>query len=143
MGELDREVDMLATADSRPGQQQAARSRRGNGQSRPAGATSKRSSVSGGAAGSLRRRKSKTYDLKATAAPLLATVGVLLLIPGIWSVLLLMGVGVPGSQRQDARPMAAVMLVSWPIALFLIAAAVSFFVQVSREKKQLAGNLKK
>ncbi len=82
-------------------------------------------------------RKSKTHDLKATAAPLLATVGVLLLVPAIWAALLLIGVGVPGAARDDARPMAAVMLASWPIAICLIAASVVFFKQIIREKKRL------
>lgn len=84
------------------------------------------------------RRKSNSHDLKATAAPLLATVGGLLMVPALWSALLLIGVGVPGSGRDDARPMAAVMLVSWPIAICLIAASVIFFRQVVQEKKQMA-----
>ena len=83
-------------------------------------------------------RKSNSHDLKATAAPLLATVGGLLMVPALWSALLLIGVGVPGSGRDDARPMAAVMLVSWPIAICLIAASVVFFRQVVQEKKRLA-----
>ncbi len=82
------------------------------------------------------RRNAKSNDLKAVAAPLLATVGVLLLIPAMWALLLLMGVGVPGSARDDSRPMAAVMLISWPIAICLIAASVLFFNQILREKKQ-------
>ena len=84
------------------------------------------------------RRKSKTHDLRATAAPLLVTVGVLLLIPAVWAVLLLMGVGVPGAEREDSRPMATVMLLSWPIAICLIATSIVFFLQVMREKKRLA-----
>ncbi len=84
------------------------------------------------------RRKSKGHDLKATAAPLLATVGILLLVPAIWSALLLIGVGVPGAEREDSRPMAAVMLLSWPIAICLIAASTFFFIQVARQKKREA-----
>jgi hypothetical protein len=60
------------------------------------------------------------------------------MVPALWSALLLIGVGVPGSGRDDARPMAAVMLVSWPIAICLIAASVIFFRQVVQEKKQMA-----
>ena len=84
----------------------------------------------------LPQRKSKSLDLKATAAPLLATVGVLLLVPAFWSLLLLAGVNVPGSDREDAGQMAAIMLVSWPIAICLIVAAVFFFLQIAKEKKQ-------
>jgi len=82
------------------------------------------------------RKKPKTHDLKATVAPLLATVGVLLLIPAIWSTLLLVGITVPGAGREDSRPMAAVMLLSWPIAICLLAASSAFFVQVVRHKRQ-------
>jgi len=82
-------------------------------------------------------RKSKSHDLKATAAPLLATVGLLLLVPAVWSLLLLGGVAVPGSEREDSRPMAAIMLVSWPIAICLIGVSVLFFKQVMQEKKRL------
>jgi len=84
------------------------------------------------------RRKSNSNDLKATIAPLLVTVGVALLIPAIWSTLLLLGIDVPGAERKDARPMAAIMLLSWPIAICLIAAAVAFFIQVVRQKQRLA-----
>ena len=82
-------------------------------------------------------RKSKTHDLKATAAPLLGTVGVLLLIPAFWALLLLAGVGVPGSAREDSRGMAAVMLTCWPIAICLIITAVIFFKQTIRAKKEM------
>lgn len=85
----------------------------------------------------LPQRKSKTHDLKATAAPLLATVGLLLLIPAFWSVLLLADVDVPGSAREDSRPMAAVMLACWPIAICLIVAAFIFFKQTIRAKKEM------
>ena len=85
----------------------------------------------------LPQRKSSTHDLKATAAPLLGTVGILLLIPALWSVLLLVGVGVPGSAREDSRPMAAIMLACWPIAICLIITAAIFFKQTIRAKKEM------
>jgi len=85
----------------------------------------------------LPQRKSSSHDLKATAAPLLGTVGVLLLIPALWSVLLLVGVGVPGSAREDSRPMAAIMLACWPIAICLIITAVIFFKQTIRAKREM------
>ena len=83
------------------------------------------------------RRKSKTHDLKATVAPLLATVGVLLLIPAVWSTLLLVGITVPGADREGSQGMAAIMLLSWPIAICLLGASVAFFVQVIRYKRQV------
>ncbi len=86
-------------------------------------------------------RKSKSHDLKATAAPLLGTVGVLLLVPAFWAVMVLIGWSVPGAAREDSRTMAAVMLVSWPIAICLLAAAGFFFMQLRREKERLAKSI--
>ena len=83
-----------------------------------------------------RPRSSKANQgLKATAAPLLGTVGVLLLIPGVWAVLTLSGMNVAGSAREDAQAMAWAMLVCWPIAICLLVTAIIFFVQMLRDKK--------
>lgn len=81
-------------------------------------------------------RRSQSNDLKATAVPLLGTVGGLLLIPAVWAVLVLAGVAVPAADREDSRPMAAIMLVSWPIAICLIWAAVYFHFQVAKAKRR-------
>src|SRR5687768_959396 len=76
--------------------------------------------------------------LKAIAIPILATVGVLLLVPGVWAILLLSGAQVWSSHRSSARPMALAMLVCWPIALALFGAAMMFFKQIQREKARRA-----
>jgi len=65
---------------------------------------------------------------------LLATIGLLLLIPATWAVLLLVGVDVPRSHRADSRDMAVAMLACWPISLALLASAVLFFSQVRRKR---------
>lgn len=80
--------------------------------------------------------RSGSHNLKATAAPLLVTVGVLLLVPAFWSVFLLVGMKVPGWDRGDARSMAMAMLICWPLALALIAAAVVLFLQLMRDRKR-------
>lgn len=136
LGEIEVERDGSRPASSSP-KRRAAPRRSPSPKSQPL-KSKKPTAARATTAKSLPRRKSKTHDLKATAAPLLATVGVLLLIPAVWSTLLLIGVGVPGADRQDARPMATVMLLSWPIAICLIAASSFFFVQVIRQRKQPA-----
>ena len=100
--------------------------------------SARRSSTSPNTRGTRNRpiRKSSSHGLKATAAPLLATVGVLLLIPGIWSVLTLSGMDIAGSKRDDAKAMATAMLVCWPIAICLLVTAAIFFTQILKEKKQ-------
>jgi len=83
--------------------------------------------------GAVRRPKKKRNnmaDVKAVAIPLLATVGVMLLFPAIWAVLILRGHETLASDKPDAETMAMVMLVCWPIALILIAAAATFGWQV-------------
>ena len=79
-----------------------------------------------------RRRPARKSGLKATAVPLLGTVGLLLLIPAVWAVMVLMNAESSG----DDRGMAVAMLVAWPIALCLLAAAVVLFIQVAKEQKQ-------
>lgn len=73
--------------------------------------------------------------LKAVAVPILGTVGVLLLWPAFWSLLLLLNI--IESHRESARTMAFVMLMCWPIAGVLLAGAVFFFRQIQREKAAL------
>lgn len=82
-------------------------------------------------------RKKKGGNLKATAAPILLTVGILLLGPAIWGVAILGGSKtVMGADREDAPMMAKLMQVCWPIAVVLIVSAIVIFVQVAREAKQ-------
>jgi len=81
--------------------------------------------------------KKKAGSLKATAAPILLTVGILLLGPAIWGVAILGGSkSVMGADREDAPMMAKLMQVCWPIAVVLIVSAIVIFVQVAREAKQ-------
>lgn len=81
--------------------------------------------------------KKKAGSLKATAAPILLTVGILLLGPAIWGVAILGGSKtVMGADREDAPMMAKIMQVCWPIAAVLIVSAIVIFVQVAREAKQ-------
>lgn len=79
-------------------------------------------------------RRSNNSGIKATAAPVLLTVGILVLIPAVWSVLHLSGIA--RSSKDDADGMAMFMLVCWPIALALIAAGVVFMMQAMRDKKR-------
>ncbi len=64
--------------------------------------------------------------LKAIMLPVFGTVGLLLLIPGVWALLILGGVEalVPeGRAIEDAQQMAYFMLIALPMALILLAAA--------------------
>jgi hypothetical protein len=77
--------------------------------------------------------KRKSSLLKASAAPILLTVGALLLVPGVWALMLLSGRSVWQSDREDAASMAKVMLACLPLGLILISSAVVFFVQLRAE----------
>jgi len=48
--------------------------------------------------------------------------GVALLIPALWSAGWLIGLDVPGAQRNSAGSMAMLMLSAWPIAVLLFVA---------------------
>jgi len=100
-----------------------------------AGASSHKQRPRGGS--SPRRKRKKSNDgLKQIAAPVLMTTGLLLLIPAVWSVLILSGALV--SEREGARNMALAMLVAWPMALILLAGGGFFVWQVINDKKQAA-----
>jgi len=82
------------------------------------------------------KRVDPSRTLKATAIPILITVGFALLIPGTWALLLLAGAKwVWSANRENARGMAMVMLVCWPIAFSLFFGALFFFRQVQAEKE--------
>jgi hypothetical protein len=83
--------------------------------------------------------KTWRFNLKVLAPPLIALVGLMLLVPASWSVLLLLGVPVPGADRVDAPRMALAMLACWPLAVCLLASAGWFFVQ-ERRHRQYAGS---
>jgi len=95
--------------------------------STPGSSSPRRSSV---------RKTKKNDGLKAVFAPVLLTTGILLLIPAVWSVLLLSGMQVWQSERDDARSMAMAMLISWPIALLLLVAGGWMLLQVLLAKKE-------
>lgn len=73
---------------------------------------------------------------KATAVPLIATVGLLLLLPAIWGTMLLAGVEVWLSERRGATTMARTMLVCWPIAIALFGSAIFYAVQLFQQRRR-------
>lgn len=107
----------------------AGRQAGGSGASRRVGAAAGRGGSAGGGA------KGGMHGLKATMAPVVGTVGVLLLVPAIWAVLVLGGAEVFAAERNDALSMAKAMLVCWPIAICLIAASGVMMYQVVRGRK--------
>ncbi len=94
---------------------------------------------SNGATSHYDSHKTGRFNIKILAPPLLALVGLMLLVPASWSVLLLVGVPVPGADRVDAPRMALAMLACWPLAVCLVASAGWFFVQ-ERRHRQYAGS---
>jgi hypothetical protein len=77
-------------------------------------------------------RPAKPSAVKTAAVPLLVTVGVLLFLPGTWSIMQITGIHVPGWEREDARPMAYFMLLCWPVSFSLLAGAGFFLWQIKR-----------
>ena len=69
------------------------------------------------------RRTWSAPNLHEVAAPVLLTVGVLLLVPAVWAVLVLLGASVWRSDWPGADRMSLIMLMCWPIAAGLIAGA--------------------
>ena len=61
---------------------------------------------------------------------MLLTLGVLLLLPAVWATGIMLDMDIWRSDREDASSMATMMLVAWPIALAMIAAAIWCFAQV-------------
>lgn len=95
---------------------------------RPAGASRSSSSTA------------SNIKLKLMAVPALVGVGLLLLLPGIWSILIILDREVIGYDSDGAKTMAYAMLASWPLALFMFAGAGFFFWQVQRAKKEQANS---
>ncbi len=62
-------------------------------------------------------------------------IGMLLLIPAIWAVLVLVGVDVFNANAAGAKQMALLMLVCWPIGGALIGGAVHFNKQLVRQQE--------
>jgi hypothetical protein len=109
----------------------------GNGAAPPEATSAARAAARPGAA-------SRTYrpsgppspGLKAVAVPVLLTVGVLLLIPGVWAILLLCGADVWKSDDSSAKSVALIMLLCWPIAACLLAAAAVYLYQIQRAQRE-------
>ncbi len=78
------------------------------------------------------------HGLKAFSVPLLITVGFLLLLLGVWAILVLVGMNVWLAHKSGAKAMAAFMLLSWPIGLALIGAAILFYKQIQQHEREKA-----
>lgn len=82
-------------------------------------------------------RKKKDNSLKATAVPLLGTVGVLLLWPALWGFSHITGISRSG--KDGANAMAWIMfLLATPTGAILLAAAVWFYMQIKKDKAEEA-----
>lgn len=57
--------------------------------------------------------------LRKLVAPLLMALAIGLIVPAVWSVLVLGGLDVALSDKDASRPMAMMMLVCWPLAAFM------------------------
>lgn len=108
--------------------------------------TARRSAQRSGSSSSTRRATgtsrpggsahASNIKLKLMAVPALIGVGFLLMLPGIWSILILLDREVIGYDSSGAKNMAYAMLAAWPLSLFMFAGAGFFFWQVQRMKKQ-------
>ncbi len=79
------------------------------------------------------KHKPKGDGLKAFAVPIVLAVGLMLLAPGIWALLVL--TGAYQSEQEGATQMAMMMLISWPISFCLLAAGAVMFMQIRAGKK--------
>ncbi len=73
---------------------------------------------------------------KAVMAPILVTLGLLLLVPGVWAIGTLLGMEWWLFDQPKVKVMAAAMLISWPIALILMGAGVVYMRQAMKAKKK-------
>lgn len=83
-----------------------------------------------------RLARSDSDDLRKLGVLLLLGLGALLLIPALWAAGWLVGLQVPGAQRESAGAMAMLMLSAWPIALLLFAAAGLTFRQIRNQHRE-------
>ncbi len=75
------------------------------------------------------------HKLKATAIPVLITVGSLLLLLGIWGTAVLAGAEVPLHDKPGADRMATAMaLVGYPLGASLLGGAAFFYLQLKKAK---------
>ncbi len=87
------------------------------------------------------RRKAASSDLRGFAAPVCLTMGLLVVAPGVWSIMHLLSPVDTTVEGAKAPPAAMVygLLLSWPVSLALIAAGVVMIAQLAAEKKRAAG----
>ena len=97
-------------------------------QARPRGAAVRGRSRPSATPSAARRKggaKKQDVQLKRFGAWAMGVVGLLVLVPAVWSALVLAGVEVINSDRDGADRIAfALTLVSWPLALILLTGAV-------------------
>ena len=79
----------------------------------------------------------QNLKLKQLSIPVLLVTGVILVLPGIWSILILMDHEIIWHERGGAKAMATAMLASWPLALFMFGGAAFFYWQVQRIKQDM------
>jgi len=65
-------------------------------------------------------RSSKSNSWAPIVMPLLLVMGLALCIPALWGTGILAGMDVPMAERHNARAMAMLMMVCWPLALFMM-----------------------
>ena len=83
----------------------------------------------------VRGKKQKGNPLVRTITPVLYTIGLMLLVPAMWAVLILSGAEkIPGAQIDDAPMKAKFMLICWPVAILLLATAIYYTLQIMGEK---------
>lgn len=95
------------------------------------------------AAGATRRASAAANNrhdilsLQAATVPVLITVGILLILLGVWGTLVLCGSDVVLSDREDAQGMAwAMVLIGYPLGLCLVAGAGYFVYDLRRRRRR-------
>jgi len=81
----------------------------------------------------LSRRHSSV--LRKAAIGLLITIGVALMVPGIWSIGYFAGWGVWLSGKEKAEPLAVIMLICWPLTLLCFVSAVFMFIGLTQRRR--------
>jgi hypothetical protein len=82
-----------------------------------------------------RRPQPMDRSLKVAAAVLVIVVGLLLLPPAVWAVMLMFDFDVPMAHRDNAAFMARLMLVCWPIALSLLGCGSAMLWQLRSKRR--------
>jgi len=82
---------------------------------------------------------SGSLRLKRTLIPIALTVGLVMLGPAAWGIAQLTGFEVPKHDDPKARQMAIAMVATLPVGLGLIAGAIYFWVQTSKQLRRQRG----